>query len=159
VFLVSGVFISLAILYGIFFVEGDERRPRGDDGELFKSVSWERMKELKEFWSRSEMRLILLLVSILCLRTFVMGGNAAVMFLFTRFKFGWNAEEFANFSTFDGTVASLGVLAVCTVALKIFHVADALLGALAGISFLVGNLFYAFAVSPFLVYMGKILYN
>lgn len=81
-------------------------------------------------------------------------GEMTVIYLFTRYRFNWSEVEFSFFSSYGmltgliGTVFSVGVFS------HLLKMDDALIGVLSCMSKILSSFVYAFAVTPWQLYLG-----
>nr|XP_022908796.1 uncharacterized protein LOC111420114 [Onthophagus taurus] len=83
-------------------------------------------------------------------------GEFNVMYLFVRYRFGWDEVDYALYSTFNIIFHMIGTLFSLTFFSKFLKFDDALLGVISSMSKVISAVVYAFAPSPFYFYLGAI---
>ncbi|KAF2884244.1 hypothetical protein ILUMI_21936 [Ignelater luminosus] len=84
-------------------------------------------------------------------------GEYQVMYLFVRYKFGWNEIDFSIFQTYNAVVYTLGTIFSLSFFSKYLKMDDALLGVISSTSKVLSALVYAFAPNPIIFYLGAII--
>lgn len=79
------------------------------------------------------------------------------MYLFVRYKFGWNEMDYSIYSTFNFCAHMIGTLFSLIFFSKFLKVDDAILGVLSSASKIASSFVYAFAPSSTIFYLGAIV--
>ncbi|RZC42749.1 uncharacterized protein BDFB_004854, partial [Asbolus verrucosus] len=85
-----------------------------------------------------------------------MHGEMSVLYLFLRYKFGWNEVDYSIYSTFYVITHMFGTLFSLVLFTKILKIDDAALGMLSSASRILASLVYAFAPNSFVFYVVSI---
>lgn len=86
-----------------------------------------------------------------------MHGEMNVMYLFVRYKFGWNEMDYSIYSTFNFCAHMLGTLFSLLFFSKFLKVDDAILGVISSTSKIASSFVYAFAPTSTIFYLGGIV--
>lgn len=85
----------------------------------------------------------------------LIAGELNVMYLFVRYKFGWNEMQYSIYSTFNIVAHMTGTIFSLMFFSKYLKLDDALLGMISSTSKVASSFVYALAPTPFVFYMGK----
>ncbi|XP_063905080.1 probable peptidoglycan muropeptide transporter SLC46 [Zophobas morio] len=86
-----------------------------------------------------------------------MHGEVSVLYLFVRYRFGWNEVDYSIYSTFYVITHMLGTLFSLILFSKILKIDDAALGFLSSASRIVASVVYAFAPNAWVFYAGALI--
>ncbi|XP_063905076.1 probable peptidoglycan muropeptide transporter SLC46 [Zophobas morio] len=86
-----------------------------------------------------------------------MHGEMNVMYLFVRYRFGWNEIDYSLYSTFHFVAHVAGTIFSLMFFTKFLKVDDAVLGMVSNMSKILASIVYAFAPSSTIFYIGAIL--
>ncbi|XP_026676926.1 uncharacterized protein LOC103505946 [Diaphorina citri] len=110
------------------------------------------------FCNRSRLIVVLALIASPLVRS-PMIGESSVLYLFVRYKFGWNEADYGFYAAFQliglfiGTLISLGIFS------KYFGISDSLIGIFASVSDMTAAASYIFVNAPWQMFLRKMCPN
>ncbi|XP_063379508.1 lysosomal proton-coupled steroid conjugate and bile acid symporter SLC46A3-like [Cydia fagiglandana] len=84
-------------------------------------------------------------------------GELAVIYMSTRYRFGWDELQFSIYQTYNFVIHTLGTVFSLIVFSKILKWHDSLLGIISTISKIVGSFVYCFAATATIFYMAPLV--
>lgn len=102
---------------------------------------------------------ILALLASHCLVMAPMMGEGAVMYLFGKYKFGWDAPAFATFMTFKMVTGFIGNFVSMIVFGSKLKLSDAAIGIISCVAHILSCVIFAFASSTGLMYIGNSMHE
>ncbi|CAL8108953.1 unnamed protein product [Orchesella dallaii] len=163
VFIVSASCFLLAFVYGFIVIheEMPEIEGREDRNCVTDMFNVEAVKEMfaTVFFKRSglQRRWLLLMLLTISLRIFALFGYIQNMYLYTRHQFGWDVNQYTEYSVSDSFMAITGGFIMIMTCMKIFKLPDAIIGIMSTIGIIISQFIFAFAVSGWMVYLGASL--
>ncbi|CAH2075026.1 unnamed protein product, partial [Iphiclides podalirius] len=167
VFTISSVLYICSILHGVFYIK-DPERPNQEKKKEDKTLdTWGFLKTFfdiqhvkdtltvafKKGPNNRRMKSILVLASI----TFIYGpayGEYTVRYLFTRYRFNWDAVKYSFYSTFYICIHTLGALISISIFSRKLKWDDSLLGLISNVSKIVGGLATGLARNSLEMYLA-----
>ncbi|XP_069354872.1 proton-coupled folate transporter-like isoform X3 [Maniola hyperantus] len=166
VFTISSVLFSISICHGYFYIQNPKRtitdKEKDETGFCrflksffdFKNVKDTLTVAIKPGPNRRRIKSILVLTSI----AFIYGpanGEFAVRYLFTRFRFNWDALKYSFYNTFYICIHALGALISISIFSRRWKWGDATLGLISSCSKIVGGLATGLSRNSLEMYIGK----
>ncbi|KAG7299703.1 hypothetical protein JYU34_016701 [Plutella xylostella] len=165
VFTLSGLLYFFSIVYGYFYIQ-DPQRP-GNKENVEKTGMWNFLKTFfdvkhvrdtfqvtfKKGPNRRRTKAILVFTAI----AFIYGpsyGEFTVRYLFTRYRFQWDAVKYSFFNTFYVCVHALGALISISFFSRMLKWDDSVLGLISNCSHFVGAILSALAKNGYEFYLA-----
>lgn len=143
----------LALYNGLHFMVDTSEEYDGKTVESFWSQVVENLRVVtKQRPNRSRLIVVLTLIASPLVRS-PMIGETSVLYLFVRYKFGWNEAEFGFYAAFQliglfiGTLISLGIFS------KYFKMSDSHIGIFASMSDMAAATAYIFVNTPWQMFL------
>uniref|UniRef100_A0A8D9FFE0 Proton-coupled folate transporter n=1 Tax=Cacopsylla melanoneura TaxID=428564 RepID=A0A8D9FFE0_9HEMI len=157
VFLICVSINGVALLIGLYFIEDTSVKYDPASVEKFTHQIWGNVQvAIRKRPSTSRKIILLALAASPLVRSPVL-GEQSVLYLFVRYKFGWNEADFGYFAAFKlagifcGTLFSMGILSKCC------GMSDSMIGILASISDMAAATCYIFVTSSWQMYAVPML--
>lgn len=109
VFLISVVIYLIAFLYGLFFVKETpiiQKEKKNFLVDFFNPAN--AIETIKVLTNSKKKKKIIMLLFVVIVVIGPMHGEQAVMYLFTRLKFDWNAVDYGLFGTYSTIMNMIG---------------------------------------------------
>ncbi|XP_046999630.1 proton-coupled folate transporter-like isoform X1 [Schistocerca americana] len=154
---------TIGIFYGLFFLkEGREPIARPKGTSFFKDFfDWRHVVQTVSVAVRKRdgtQRLrILLLLSLFIAVLGPSYGEATVVYLFVRNRFGWDEVDASYFSAYAEFVNFVGTLILISLFSRTLKLDDSLIGIISCISKILASFVYAFSIQVWMFYLGPLV--
>ncbi|CAG7665838.1 unnamed protein product, partial [Allacma fusca] len=149
VYIASAALNFCAFMYGLFFIR--DKKMKIDNlstccTDMFNvSAVNDTFRTVFKKRDGSRRKWILLLIGGVCLRIGSLFGPHNCMFLFVRYMFQWNEQQYSLLATLEGVSHVVGGIIMTVVCIRILQLSDPLVGVLSSVGLIVANIVVASA--------------
>ncbi|XP_063219981.1 probable peptidoglycan muropeptide transporter SLC46 isoform X2 [Bacillus rossius redtenbacheri] len=153
VFATSGIIYCVSFVYALYLPESLQRVETAKRG-----IHWSLIKELfnASFLKQpgSGRIIVFLIIIVLSAYIIIIEGDFSVLFLYTKVKYNWTIYEYSMFSSYGLLLSTVGMLVGLWLLSRLLQIPSALLAMLGFLSKMMSSLIFAFAPSPWYLYLA-----
>ncbi|CAH1725969.1 solute carrier family 46 member 3-like isoform X2 [Aphis gossypii] len=165
-YLTTSSLIIIGLVYGLLFVKDVTPVTEVDKNKSYRTTISEFLDfthitqsfstTFKQRPNRQRIRIIILLI-IFMASSGINAGYHTVIYLYTRVQFNWNELKYSVFASYEIIINIIGLLFTSILLSKLLKISDEIIGMLSSISQTLGALFYTFAKTELLFYIGPLV--